>query len=87
MQVKRQRIWLLAWHRSEGEESVASEATERRKPYEWLCPQPVIDAEAWQAEQGMLSKHERLSGREVDEIERAAFLSGAIEDIGLGGPL
>jgi hypothetical protein len=75
---------LFAKYWSEGEESVASEETERRKPYESLCLQPVIAAEAWQAEQSILFTCERLNGRVVNEIERAAFLTEAIEDLGLG---
>ena len=38
---------------------VASEAAEDSAPYESCCMQPTIDAEARQAETGLLSKRER----------------------------
>jgi hypothetical protein len=38
---------------------VASEAAEDSAPYESCCTQPTIDAEARQAEAGLLSKRER----------------------------
>ena len=42
-----------------GEGSDASEAAEDSAPYERFRTQPTIDAEAWQAKVGQLSKRER----------------------------